>query len=314
MTPVANRADNNAQVHVVIPVFNGWEQTEVCLQALKKSPLYHRLCIVIVDHGSTDATKTALPAGYPEITHLLGDPTLWWTGAVNLGIRSAIADGAEQIMLLNNDCYIAPDMVERLLAHASHNPTAIIAPVQKDYATGKVVFDVATTCFALGFTTLIPPRALAKPANDTLCSTKLIIGGRGVLIPRDILRRVGPFDEINLPHYGADHDFYLRCRKQGISLFTALDAVVYVDSDKTTLATRLGALSMTEFIVTLRSRRSHRNVHDLVTLFRKHYPLRGFHYVGVALNLVRYAIRYLFERAKHIIFLPSRNSNARAEK
>lgn len=291
----------NDRIYVVIPVYNGWEQTDICLQALRKGLLYHRLRIVVVDHGSTDATKTSLPARYPEVVRLLGDSTLWWTGAINVGIRWATADGAERIMLLNNDCYVAPDMVERLAAHADHMPTAIIAPVQKDYATKKVVFDVATACLSLGFTTLIPPRVLTRSPEGVLWPTKLIIGGRGVLIPAGVFARTGLFDEANLPHYGADHDFYLRCRKQGIPLFTALDAVVYVDSGKTTLATRLGALSVREFVATLRSRRSHRNVHDLVTLFKKHYPLRGFHYVGVVLNLSRYSLRYLYERLRYVV-------------
>ncbi len=104
------------KIHIIIPVFNGWPQTKVCLDALRASS-YRDLEIIVVDHGSTDETKKALPAEYPEVVHLLGEPTLWWTGATNLGIRTATNRGAGTIMLLNNDCYVTPETIERLMAH-----------------------------------------------------------------------------------------------------------------------------------------------------------------------------------------------------
>lgn len=292
------------KIYVVIPVYNGWEQTEVCLQALKKSSLYQRLRVVVVDHGSTDATKATLPARYPEVMHLLGDSTLWWAGAANLGVRWAMADGAKRIMLLNNDCYVAQDMVERLLAHASKLGTAIIAPVQKDYDTEKVIFDDrAGACFLLGFPSFIPPQwwTMRRSRDQLLSPTRLIMGGRGVLIPAEVFKRVGLFDETALPHYWADHDFYLRCRKAGIALLTGLDANVYVDSRRTTLASELGALSVSDFVESLHSRRSHRNLRDLNALFRKHYPVKRLHYVGVTLNLARYLAVYLWQRVARFV-------------
>ncbi len=293
---------NNTRVHIVIPVFNGWEQTEICLQALRASSVHQCVQIIVVDHGSTDATRDALRIHYPEVVLLLGDPALWWTGATNLGIRWAMEHEATMIMLLNNDCYLAPEAVERLLIHAASSGPAVIAPLQRDSVTHRVLYDRVGSCFLLGFPTLRLPRlSTAGVREQPLFPTRLIIGGRGVLMPVQVLERVGLFDEAGLPHYGADHDFYLRCRKQGIPLFTARDSVVYVDGRKTTLARRIGAMSLSEFVETLRNRRSHRNLHDLTVLFRQHYPLPGLHYVGVALYLARYLATYLWKRALHLI-------------
>jgi len=84
------------KVHIVIPVFNGWEQTKVCLNALRASE-YKNLEIIVVDHGSIDETKINLPVEYPEVLHVLGDSSLWWAGATNLGIRTAVSKDAEKI-------------------------------------------------------------------------------------------------------------------------------------------------------------------------------------------------------------------------
>jgi len=84
------------KVHIVIPVYNGWEQTKVCLDALRESK-YKNLEIIVVDHGSTDETKAALPIEYPEVVHVFGDSSLWWTGTKSFGVRSAISRRAERI-------------------------------------------------------------------------------------------------------------------------------------------------------------------------------------------------------------------------
>lgn len=289
------------KIHVIIPVYNGWRQTRLCLDALRASH-YRNLDIIVVDHGSTDETKQVLPALYPEVLHVLGDPSLWWTGATNLGIRTALAHGAKTVMLLNNDCYVTEETIPRLVDHAQKSGEIIIAPVQKDYPSKRVLVMTATTCYLLGFSTLILGKKDLRFLNQPrLLPTKLIIGGRGVLIPSRVFERQGLLDEVHLPHAGSDNDFYLRCRKQGIPLFVAADATVYVDNTRTTLAADVAQMDLRQFLQTLVDRRSHRNIRDLTALFKLHYPIKGLHHLGVALNLLRYCAGYGWKRLKHVL-------------
>jgi len=286
------------KIHIVIPVFNGWKQTKVCLDALRASE-YKNLEIIVVDHGSTDETKIALPIEYPEVVHVLGDSSLWWTGATNLGIRTAISRGAERIMLLNNDCYITPKTIETLVRHGEKTGEAVIAPVQRNYDTDKIVCTTSRECFLLGFQGFPSYTEVANTSdNSTLVPTQLIFGGRGVIIPVNIFKRIGIFDEVDLPHYGADHDFYLRCRKQDVPLYIALDSKVYIDQKRTSIASRLQEMTLREFYQTLLNRRSHRNLCDLTMLFKKHYPIKGFYYIGVILNITRYFLVYVWYRMR----------------
>ncbi len=289
------------KIHIVIPVFNGWKQTKLCLDALRTS-IYRDLEIIVVDHGSTDETKEALPSQFPEVVHILGEPTLWWTGATNLGIRETLNRGAKNIMLLNNDCYLTPETIGRLAAHSKKTSTAIIASVQKDFFTKRTICVTASTCYLLGFPTFLPSKKTTENiTKQQLLPTKLIIGGRGALIPSAIFQLVGLFDESNLPHAGADNDFYLRCRKQGIPLFIAPDATVYVDNSRTTLAAKVETMSLRQFLQTLVDRRSHRNMRDLTTLFKHHYPIKGLHHLGVVLNLLRYFTLYGWKRLRRVL-------------
>jgi GT2 family glycosyltransferase len=286
---------------IIIPVLNRWEQTRTCLKRLMKGS-YRDFRVIVVDHGSTDGTREGLRREFSEVIHLQGSTDLWWTGATNMGIREALRLGAHTVMLLNNDCYVETDTLRTLMLHREAANEVIIAPVQRSLQSGEIFTTRMTTCFLLGFPTLhLPGKPMYQPDKHRLLPTRIIIGGRGVLIPASVFNRVGLLNEEQLPHYGSDHDFFLRCRKQGIPLLIAGDAILDVDEETTTLATRLGRMTLASFIRSLRDRRSHRNLPELTTLFRLHYPVPGLYLLGVTLNLMRYTTIYFTARLLHIL-------------
>ena len=288
------------KIHIIIPVFDGWKQTQVCLDALRAST-YRDLEIIVVNHGTDEEVREALPSQYPEVVIITGEPRLWWAGATNLGIRAAMSSGAKKIMLLNHDCYVEPDTIERIAAHAERRANALIGPALFDYVTRQPLPTIARTCFLLGFPLVTPLKKNKYLGQSGLLPTKLILGGRGVLIPTSVFERVGLLDEVNLPGYYSDFDFFLRCRNRGIPLFIATDARVYVDDTRTTVARRLEEMSLKDFLRTLIVPRSHRNIRDLRTVFRFHYPIKGLHHLGVALNVLRYFVLYFWKRLNHLL-------------
>jgi len=286
---------HKTSLHIVIPVFNGWAQTRQCLEALRKST-YQEFQVIVVDHGSTDETKEALPIEFPEVKCILGNDSLWWAGATNLGIRQALADSANRIMLLNNDCYMKPDAIEKLINYSLQcDDNSIVAPLTKDHLTDQVLNLGYTTCLWLGFPSVrLPAWGRHKnPKTKGLTPARLIMGGRGVIIPANIFQHLGLLDEVNLPHYLADHDFYLRCKKAGFGLLIATDAFLFVDSTRTTTAKNFASMSFSEFLKTLSSKKSHRNIKDLTAFFKKHYPVKKLYLLGVGMNLVRYTLIYM---------------------
>lgn len=281
---------------VVLTDFNGYAQTRRCLAALSASRCTD-FGVVVVDHGTDGVTRAGLAAEYPHVTRLHGPADAWWAGACNLGIRHALEAGAGAIVLLNNDCYVQPDTLDVLEEAAARSPGAIVAAVQRDMATGRRTVG-ADSCLLLGFPTR--PSRVPEGGSGTV-SVPLVIGGRGVRIPADVFDTVGLFDEEQLPHYGADHDFYFRARRLGITLLVARDSIVDVDPERTSRASTPGALRVREFLETLRDPRSHRNLAAVRALFRKHYPLRGAHGVGLALYLCRYVLVYAYARCRHLL-------------
>jgi len=286
---------DQAPIYVVIADFDGWQQTKVCLHSLERSS-YGNFRVIVVDHGLSDETARGL-ADYPSCTRISAEPSLWWAGATNVGIRAAIEDGAQYIMLLNNDCYVTESTIEKLVEKFDGTTEKIIAPLQISAQTGEEFAGKVTTCFALGFPTLVLPWAKdLHGQSEGLVSTNLIVGGRGVVIPCSVFNEVGLFDEANLPHYGADHDFYLRCRQANVQLAIAPDAIVSIDETKTTVAKNLQDMTFSQFISSFRDTRSHRNLEMLTILFKRYYPIKSLYFIGVFLNVLRYFLSYLFAR------------------
>ncbi|MGI9220527.1 MAG: glycosyltransferase family 2 protein [Woeseiaceae bacterium] len=288
-----------ARLYIVITDFNGWDQTKVCLHRLQASSC-QEFSVIVVDHGTTDETANGLTE-FPSCIRISADSDLWWTGAINKGIRKAMELGATRVMLLNNDCYVNHSTVSRVLQHLSDEQKQVVAPLQRNL-DAKILVARTGTCFTLGFPTFVLPymKRIPNPKGG-LVATEMIVGGRGVVIPAEVFDAVGLFDEDALPHYGADHDFYMRCRAQGIPLFVASNASVEIDDTRSTVARDLGAMNWNQFRQSLQNPRSHRNITMLTTLFKRHYPIKSLYLVGVALNLARYFGSYLGARSAYFL-------------
>jgi GT2 family glycosyltransferase len=285
----SNSNSEKPRVAVIIPYFSGTEQLSRCIDCILNSS-YEHADIVVVDHSGKDDLTKLREFSDPRVTRLAEVDSLWWTGATNRGLKYALERHYPYIMLLNHDCFVRPDTIDLLVKAIFDCTECIVAPVQHNQNTGKYIVR-ATSCFLLGFSTLILPGWLFRfSRKKPMVPTSLIIGGRGVLISADTFRSVGQFDENLFPHYGADHDFYLRAKKNGYRLFVTTQAIVDIDDVKTSMAATGTRQTIRTFYETLFNRRSHRNLADQYKLFAKYYPVPYLGFVGVALNVVRYAI------------------------
>jgi len=282
----------NEKLSVIIPAFSGHGQLQRCLESLDRSS-FPDFEIIVVDHGTTSEISDWLRSQFPHVDCIRGSSELWWSGATNLGIRHALHKGGTLIMLLNHDCYVHKHTIGTLLTRLHSQANAIIAPAQINTRTQRETIG-ATSFFLAGFSTIVPPASWYRRFYpETLIPVRLISGGRGVIIRAAIFNRVGLFNETQLPHYYADHDFYFRCRKADINLYVCGDVKVDIDDTMSTLGDMDCELSLANLMDSLKNRRSHRNIKDLSMLFSLHYPVAALARVGVALHLVRYFSVYL---------------------
>ena len=134
------------QIAIVILNWNGWRDTLACLASVA-ALTYRNYRAIVVDNGSEDDSLEYLREFDAPFAHTLIEigRNLGYAGGNNVGVQTALADGADFILILNNDTTVAPDLLERLTEAAQRNPDAGVFSARIMYfdEPGRVWFDGA---------------------------------------------------------------------------------------------------------------------------------------------------------------------------
>jgi GT2 family glycosyltransferase len=209
----------------IVLSWNGREETLACLQSLAHAAGSED-AVVVVDNGSSDGSPEAVAERFPGVTLLRNGANLGFAGGNNVGIRHALASGAEWVVLLNNDATVEPEALEALRAAAGrHADAGILA--------GKLFFrEPADRVWFAGqrFWPLIGysgrPRGYGKPDAPELRVEQPTgrAAGAFMAISRAAIERVGLLDE-DLFAYVEDVDWSLRVREAGLAVILVPDAI-----------------------------------------------------------------------------------------
>lgn len=208
-------------IYIIIPVFNRWEFTKLCLESLLKQT-YKDYKIIVVDHGSSDDTSEKIRHDYPNVILLTGEPSMWWTAATNLGIRYALENNTDYILTLNNDTIAEDNYLEELLkVNKLLGDDILIGSTAIDFTTKNITFSGENENWWLETATSNHLNILRMKGDYISCSR---FPGRGLLIPAKVFQRIGLFDEVDFPHYLADYDFTNKARINGFKIVCATKA------------------------------------------------------------------------------------------
>jgi GT2 family glycosyltransferase len=207
--------------HAIVLSWNGREDTLRCLQSLQRVE-HADLTIVCVDNGSVDGSVAAVREGFPDVHVIEAGENLGYAGGNNLGIRFALAHGADWVMLVNNDASVAADVIDGFVQ-------AIDSDARAGILAGKVYFAdrPQTIWFAgqrvselLGYSGR--PRGYGRADGERYArieSTGRAVGAL-MAISRTAIEAVGLLDE-DLFAYVEDVDWALRVRAAGMRVLFA---------------------------------------------------------------------------------------------
>lgn len=126
------------KVSVIILNWNGKEDTTQCLESIGKSQISnYKLQIIVVDNKSIDGTQIAVKKVFKKIQEntniscklIENEENLGFAGGNNVGMKYALDNGADYIMLLNNDTYVDKNLVTDLIRELNKYPKAgVISP------------------------------------------------------------------------------------------------------------------------------------------------------------------------------------------
>jgi GT2 family glycosyltransferase len=111
---LAAHENSHPFVTAIILNFHRTEDTLACLGSLAAGTLFPRRVIVLHDAPEDEAAR--LRAAFPGVQVVQLRENLGYAGNNNIGIRLALAEPAEWLLLLNEDTLLAPDSLEQMLA------------------------------------------------------------------------------------------------------------------------------------------------------------------------------------------------------
>jgi O-antigen biosynthesis protein len=213
---------------VCVPVYNGFESTERCLDALASAHVSAPFRTLIINDASPDARVRpmldayALSSANTELRHNAVNRGFTWN--VNQAFKAARS--GEHVVLLNSDALVTNGWLDEMLAC-----------ITADAKIGTVTpfSNNATICSFPDFTRAHPvPEAaererIAKALRATRAEPIDLPTGVGfcMLISAACRETVGMFDVENFPRgYGEENDFCMRTAAVGMRNVLCLNAYV----------------------------------------------------------------------------------------
>ncbi|OGM53991.1 hypothetical protein A3F62_00280 [Candidatus Woesebacteria bacterium RIFCSPHIGHO2_12_FULL_44_11] len=236
---------------IFIVILN-WNQPKLTLETVESVSRLrvtgYGLRIVVVDNGSDDnslaelrkLTRNAQHATPKQIELLINEKNLGYAGGNNVGIRYALKNGADWVLVVNNDVSVDKDLIIELLKVADKYPkVGVIGPkiyfakgfefykkrYKKEdlgkilwYAGGEINWDHAWGS----------PRGadeVDRGQYDKVEETDYATG-TAVLLNAKALKKVGFFYDKYFMYY-EDTDLSVRMKRAGWKILFAPGAVVY---------------------------------------------------------------------------------------
>lgn len=212
---------NTQNVTLVIPNYNGSNYLSDCLNSLVNQS-YKNYKVIIVDNASTDRSIQFIKDNFPQFSLIENKTNAGFSKAVNQASRS-ISDGL--IVIINNDIVLDPRWLEELINFSNIHPDfgacqskILLYGTDKVNTAGNEIFFLGHG-WSGGYGN--PGDMYTAIKEVTYCS------GASMMIKKEVLDRVGYFDDEEVFMYHDDLDIGWRLLLLGYKNYLAPGSVIY---------------------------------------------------------------------------------------
>lgn len=218
-----------ASAHVVILNWNGAADTVRCIESLSRQTL-PGLHVVVVDNGSRDDSVARIRTWSSDhgvaVKVIENGANLGFAAGCNIGIRHALDDGADYVLLLNNDTELAPNVLEILIGFMELHRDYAAVTGQIRYADRPVIWNCGGYLTWFGSRKYLFGEQPVEHVPQTGWRRISFITGCAALVRASVFRDHGLLTERFF--FGEeDYDFSLRLKRAHLGVACCLDAVVH---------------------------------------------------------------------------------------
>ena len=206
----------------VLTCFNRLEKTLACLARLESTAVAAgvKLHAVVVDDGSSDGTAAQVSARFSWVEVIVNQgEALFWCRGMHRAFGTALSQGYDQYLLLNDDTMLDADALPRLLAEVTMLAARTTQPVllvgsTRDAQRGTLTYGGQLRPSPNRYTTFVKIEPGSQPRRVETFNANV------VLIPAAAAQHVGNLDPL-FEHALGDLDYGLRATAAGVEVWLA---------------------------------------------------------------------------------------------
>ena len=197
-----------------------------CLNSLLDSLV--KIEIIVIDNASTDETVNFIQKKYSQVDLIVSKENLGFGKANNIGIKYAIDNGADYVFLLNQDAWVEPNTIEKLLeVHKIHPKYGILSPIHLNGTYDRIDENYFHYSSRDHYENLWYDCFLSKMKE--VYSTERV-NAAAWFMSRECIDRVGLFNPM-FKHYGEDDNYCDRAKYHGFKIGIVPSVTICHDRD-----------------------------------------------------------------------------------
>lgn len=214
-------------IFVIILNWKGWQDTIECLESLLRND-YKNFRVVVIDNHSEDGSYEKLLEWCRDkhrFTVLQTKANIGFAGGNNVGIKYALANDAEYILLLNNDTVVTENFLSGLIKTAKEEDAGITGCKILRHSDAHIWYLGGKMSWLRG-----GAYHPGKGRSDREVAKKPFevdfVTGCMMLIKREVFDKIGLLDESYFL-YNEDTDYCMKALKAGIKMAVDPLTIIY---------------------------------------------------------------------------------------
>ncbi len=225
------------KIAIIVLNYNGLGDTLECIDSLKRlKKNTHQVEIIVVDNNSKDDSQRVL-SKERGITLIKNKENLGYAGGNNVGIKKALDNGADFILILNNDTIVDKSFLINLVKSAKAydivSPKIYFAPgfefhksSYKESERGRVIWYAGAQ---IDWRNIIGVHQGVDEVDKGQFSKGMEIDfatGACFIAKRQVFKKIGFFDERYFL-YLEDMDFCVRAKRANLRIYFEPKAIIW---------------------------------------------------------------------------------------
>lgn len=177
--------------------------------------------IIVVDNCSTDDSVKVLTEKYcQQLTIILAEKNKGYPYGLNLGIPRALENGAQWLLLMNNDVVVASNFLYELKIAVTENPShSLFAPMILYHEAPDTIWYLGQRVIPGTLIGIGSYRGHKDNGQFSSVFQTDFVHGCTMLVRKNVFEKIGLFDDSELI-YGDDADFSWRAHLAGFKMLS----------------------------------------------------------------------------------------------